>query len=298
MIGKLYHWQLLFRAHQEVIITLGYKVEPVVEHMKESLARERAAEDAVGWNALIFPTPAFRRMLLVGVGTAVSQQLVGIDAIQNYLLDVLDQSGIASGKKQNTALIILGVVKLLFIFVGGKLFDKRGRRPLLFASLIGMAISLLMISIAFLSTASSTSAEFTIFGLGLYLASFSVGMGPGAWLIPSEIFPLAFRAKAMSVATVLNRATATFMSSTFLSIANAMSWGGFFLGLCFVCIFVLLFLWMFLPETKGRSLEEMTVYFAEITNDRSVLDAESVLRRGPAVELTSKTSPMSGSPIV
>jgi MFS family permease len=76
-------------------------------------------------------------MLLVGVGTAIAQQAVGIDAIQYYLIDVLDESGVKSERAQLVILILLGLVKLGFIFVGGKLFDKRGRRPLLFASLIG-----------------------------------------------------------------------------------------------------------------------------------------------------------------
>ena len=76
-------------------------------------------------------------MLLVGVGTTIAQQAVGIDAIQYYLIDVLEESGVKSERAQLVILILLGLVKLAFIFVGGKLFDKRGRRPLLFASLIG-----------------------------------------------------------------------------------------------------------------------------------------------------------------
>jgi hypothetical protein len=105
-------------------------------------------------------------------------------------------------------------------------------------------------------------------------------MGPGAWLIPSEVFATCIRAKAMSVATTLNRATATLMSSTFLSTANALGWGGFFLMLCIICVVVAGFLHIYLPETKGRSLEEMSIYFAEITNDTTLLDAEAeILKR-------------------
>jgi len=103
---------------------------------------------------------------------------------------------------------------------------------------------------------------------------FSLGMGPGAWLIPSEVFATSIRAKAMSLATFLNRATATLMSSTFLSLANALSWAGFFLAMCCVCLIVALFMAIYLPETKGRSLEDMVVYFAEIMGDRSILQVE------------------------
>lgn len=76
-------------------------------------------------------------MLIVGVGTAVTQQAVGIDAIQYYLMDVLEESGIQSEKARLAVLMMLGVIKLLFIMVGGHFFDKRGRRPLFFISLAG-----------------------------------------------------------------------------------------------------------------------------------------------------------------
>lgn len=81
-------------------------------------------------------------MLLVGVGTAISQQAVGIDAIQYYLIDVLEESGVESEKGRLGILILLGVLKLMFILVGGKLFDRRGRKPLFYASLLGTCFAL------------------------------------------------------------------------------------------------------------------------------------------------------------
>lgn len=127
------------------------------------------------------------------------------------------------------------------------------------------------------------NATFAIIGLSLYLSFFSVGMGPVAWLIPSEIFPTSIRAKAMSVATFFNRIVATLMASTFLSTAKATGWGEFFLMLAAVCIIVLGFVYWLLPETKGRSLEDMSLYFAEITGDDQILEAEEKIiadRRG------------------
>jgi len=115
--------------------------------------------------------------------------------------------------------------------------------------------------------------------MGFYLAFFSVGMGPGAWLIPSEIFATSIRAKAMSLAALLNRTMATTVSSTFLSTADSMGWTEYFLLLAGVNLLFAVFLHLFLPETKGRSLEDMSLYFAEITNDKSILDAEASLRK-------------------
>jgi MFS family permease len=119
----------------------GFDVEPVAQDIKEALERERIAEQNIGWNVILFPTRAIKRMLIVGVGTAVAQQAVGIDAIQYYLIDVLDESGIKSEKAQLGVLMLLGILKLLFIVVGSKLLDRRGRRPLFFVSLIGKLVA-------------------------------------------------------------------------------------------------------------------------------------------------------------
>jgi sugar porter (SP) family MFS transporter len=262
----------------QLIYPPGFDVEPVIRDINEAIERDAAAEKAIGWGILLHPTPAIRRSLLVGVGTAIAQQAVGIDAIQYYLLDVIEDSGIESQEKQSFILILLGLLKLAFIFVGGKYFDRRGRRPLFFISLLGMAAALFVVSMAFVIDDKLSSGA-TIVGLALYLSFFSVGMGPGAWLVPAETFSTCIRAKAMSVATVLNRATATLMSSTFLSTANAIGWASFFMLLCLISLLVCAFLYIYLPETKGRSLEEMTVYFAEITGDSTVLEAEAEIRQ-------------------
>ena len=84
----------------------------------------------------------------------------------------------------------------------------------------------------------------------------------------------------------MNRVTATIMSSTFLSVANAMSWAGFFILLAVICLIILGWVYVYLPETKGRPLEDMSQYFAEITGDRSILEAEEMLYRSddPSVE--------------
>mmetsp|Transcript_22363 Transcript_22363/g.52637 ORF Transcript_22363/g.52637 Transcript_22363/m.52637 type:complete len:263 (+) Transcript_22363:224-1012(+) len=184
------------------IYPAGFNVEPVLQDIEESIDRDSAAENGVGWSVIFHPSPAFRRMLLAGCGTAVAQQFCGIDGIQYYLLDLIEESGIESDEKQSLVLVLLGMIKLIFIVVGGKLFDKRGRRPLLFASQLGMSGSLVIVGVALLIH-SGLSTGATITGLALYLAFFSIGMGPGAWLIPSEVFSLSIRAKAMSVATFL-----------------------------------------------------------------------------------------------
>lgn len=122
--------------------------------------------------------------------------------------------------------------------------------------------------------AEKHDAGIAMFALALYLSSFSLGMGPGAWLIPSEVFSTTIRAKAMSVTTFCNRITATIAASTFLTAAHLLTWAGFFLFLGFVSLTISALIWFYLPETKGKSLEDMSVYFAELTGDRTILDLE------------------------
>ena len=128
-----------FRAVSNTVplSALDFDINPVAQDIKEGLERDRIAEDAVGWKMILFPTPAIRRMLVVGVGVAMAQQAVGIDAIQYYLLDVLQESGIQSQKAQLAVLILLGVLKLMFVVVGSKLLDTSGRKKLLVISLLG-----------------------------------------------------------------------------------------------------------------------------------------------------------------
>ena len=107
----------------------------------------------------------------------------------------------------------MGMIKLLFVFVGGKTFDGAGRRIGLTISLGGMGISLLVVSIAYFimdedvqEDLPSTKATIGVLvGISFYLSFFSIGMGPGAWLIPSEVFSNVIRAKAMSVAACASR---------------------------------------------------------------------------------------------
>jgi MFS family permease len=115
----------------------GFDVDPVIQDIIYAVERERDAENSIGWSVILHPTPAIKRMMIIGVLTAVAQQAVGIDAIQYYLIDVLEESGIESEKGRLGILILLGLIKLLFVVIGGKMFDRRGRRPLFFVSLIG-----------------------------------------------------------------------------------------------------------------------------------------------------------------
>ena len=122
----------------EKVYPTGCDIDAITKDIKKGIETEFEAEKAVGWDMIFFPTPAFRRMIIVGIGSAVSQQLVGIDAIQYFLDFILEEAGVEEGIGRTFVLIGLGVLKLLVIVYAGKAFDKNGRRPLFFISLLGM----------------------------------------------------------------------------------------------------------------------------------------------------------------
>ena len=253
-------------------------IDKIVEDIQQSLQLEKEARrhDVGSWGGLLIrPTRAARRMLGVGVGVAVAQQLVGMEAIQYYLVDVIIEAGVESQPVENGLLLLLGTIKLCCVIVSGKLVDTRGRRPLLLVSLAGITAALVLVSLSFwLSEVGVRTDAVAILGLSLYLIFYSVGVGPVGWLIPSEVFSTCIRARAMSLATFANRFTATVLSSTFLSLADGLGWSSFFLLWAAVCAAIGGAVYFGVPETKGRSLEDMSKHFSEMTNDTSIIEGE------------------------
>mmetsp|Transcript_399 Transcript_399/g.766 ORF Transcript_399/g.766 Transcript_399/m.766 type:complete len:519 (-) Transcript_399:164-1720(-) len=306
MMPESPRWLVLKNRLDEAADVLGQISPPgsntaeIVDEVRVSLAEEACANAKVRWRDLFCPTPAVKHMLLVGVGVATSQQLCGIDAIQYYLPFTLKNAGVAKRTEQYAIMVMIGMLKLACIPVAGRLFDRKGlgRRPLLIASCLAMSASLFGLSVK--SFATEGAAWLTITLLFAYMGFFSMGLGPGAWLVPSEVFATSIRAKAVSIATCSNRIAATLLASTVLSLAHALSWGGYFLLLGMICLVIALGMCRGLPETKGMTLEEMTRYFRELSNDKTGL-LDSVALQPPTapvqeVELSTKVVSKLGCP--
>lgn len=246
------------------------EVEEVAQEIKQSIDREEEAFNP-GWRFLICnPTPAYKRMLIAGVIAGISQQVVGISAIAPLQTFVLDQSGVHDRYYQALTLLGIQTMKCLVTFGSAKLLDTWGRRTLSFISIAGIVISLLILAADFhLSSGSSAAA---VVGLLGYMCSFAIGMGPVAWLVPSEIFTTSIRAKGTSISTFCNRAVSAILSTSFLELVKAISWSGAFLLLVVLSLMMAWLIALYVPETKGRSLEEMALLFANLTGDQSVFD--------------------------
>ena len=235
------------------------------------------------WKELLQPTAPVRRMLVVALGVQFFQQASGIDATVYYSPVVFSHAGISGKSGVLLATILVGLSKTLFILVATVWLDRLGRRPLLLTSALGMTCSLFMLAIGFLflnitptnhipDPAASSGPGFVailaILAICLYVAFFSVGFGPIVWVLTSEIFPLRLRAQAMGLGIVVNRLASGTVALTFLSVARAISIAGTFFLFSGVAALSAIFVYNFIPETKGRTLEDIAKVF-ELDSDRS-----------------------------
>ncbi|ELY78597.1 sugar transporter [Natrinema pallidum DSM 3751] len=201
--------------------------------------------------------PWVRPMLIVGVGLAVFQQVTGINTVMYYAPTILESTGFA-----NTASILatvgIGVVNVTMTVAAVLLIDRTGRRPLLLLGLAGMSVMLAVLGIAFYLPGLSGAIGWIATGsLMLYVAFFAIGLGPVFWLLISEIYPTEIRGTAMGVVTVVNWAGNLLVSLTFLRLIDIVGQTGTFWLYGALSVLALLFCYRLVPETKGRSLEEI-----------------------------------------
>jgi sugar porter (SP) family MFS transporter len=227
--------------------------EQAVAEMREALAQESRG----GYTDLM--QAWLRTPLIAGIGLMMVQQLTGINTVIYYAPTIFQMAGFASANAAIAATVGVGLVNVLFTVVSIRLLDRWGRKPLLSAGLGGMVISLLMLGVAFAmtSTLGPSLPWITVGALLIYIASFAVSLGPIAWLVVAEIYPLNVRGPAMSLATMANWGFNLLVALTFLSIVDAVGAAGAFWLYAALGIGGWIFCRYRVPETKGHTLEEI-----------------------------------------
>lgn len=202
--------------------------------------------------------PLFRWVLVLGIALSIFQQLTGINAVVYFTPKIFAEAGFASPKSMMLATLMIGVANFLATFYSIFLIDRVGRKKLILMSLLGVILSLISFVWAF-TTEIRFADLLAVLALMIYISSYSVGLGPVTWVVISEIYPLAIRAKAIAVMTFLSWLSNYGIVVSFpllLSIFGSPL--TFALYIALACI-ALLFFWRYLPETKGKSLEEIEV---------------------------------------
>ncbi len=239
------------------------EVDLELREMEEikSLEQEQAR---VSYKELL--APYVRPALVIGIGLAIFQQITGINTVIYYAPTILQGVGFTEGGAIAATALGVGVVNVGFTILAVRIIDRAGRRPLLIIGLIGMVVSLILLGVVFsLDSTSGAAGLLATICLGLYIASFAISLGPVFWLMISEIYPLRIRGTAMSVASIANWGSNFLVALTFPILLATLGGAGSFWLFAVLGIVAWIFVYFRVPETKGRSLEEIEASFRGAT---------------------------------
>ncbi len=206
------------------------------------------------WKTLFSPQLAWP--LTIGLFVSIFQQITGINAVIYFAPRIFEEAGFGTTSGAMLASFGIGIINVIATAISLVLLDKWGRRPLLLGSLVGMALSLFVMSFALMNQSVFVD-RISIVCLMVYVAAFAIGTGPVPWLILSEIYIPSIRGHAMSLAIFVNWLANFFVAFTFLDFAAGLTVAGTFIVYAALCVFGFFIAWRIVPETKGRTLQEI-----------------------------------------
>jgi len=201
---------------------------------------------------------SIRPALVVGIGLAIFQQITGINTVIYYAPLIIQSAGISSASGAILATAGIGAVNVLMTIFSMWLIDRQGRRFLLLTGIAGMAITLCLLGFVFHRPQQTTGiAWLAVISMMAYVGSFAISLGPIFWLLISEIYPLKIRNSAEGLAATFNWGANLLVTLTFLTLVEKLGPTRTFwlYGVC--AIGAGLFSYYFVPETKGRTLEQI-----------------------------------------
>jgi sugar porter (SP) family MFS transporter len=216
-------------------------------------------EEDGGWELL--KERWVRPALVVAIGLAVFQQLVGINTIIYYAPTTLTSVGYGA-EGAIYANLAIGVLNVAATIVAIRIVDRVGRKPMLLGGLVGMVTSLVVLGVstevlAKPESASDPAAIVTLLCLAGFIVSFAATWGPVVWVVLPEVLPLSVRGTAMGLAVFLHWGANFLVSQSFPIMLDSWGAGPVFLGYAGIGVLAFIFVKTQVPETKGRSLEEI-----------------------------------------
>jgi sugar porter (SP) family MFS transporter len=235
-----------------------------------------ARGEGVWKELLLTPSQAVRRILITAIGIHFFEHATGIEAVVLYSPRIFKKAGITDKDKLLLATVGVGLTKTAFIFIATFWIDRVGRRRLLLISTGGMIAALTGLGFSLKMVEHSEekllwALSLSIVAIYTYVAFFSIGLGPITWVYSSEIFPLKLRAQGASIGVAVNRVMNATVSMSFISIYKAITIGGSFFMFAGISVLAWVFFYFSLPETKGKSLEEMEALFSKNARPRNIV---------------------------
>lgn len=233
--------------------------QEVAAELREIEASLSHAEERGRWSDLL--EASLRPALIAGIGLAIFQQVTGINTVIYYAPMIIQSAGISSASGAILATAGIGAVNVLMTIVAMRLIDRRGRRPLLLTGIAGMVVTLAMLGISFRFSSHGALAWLAVISMMVYVASFAISLGPIFWLLISEIYPLKIRSSCEGLAATFNWGFNLLVTLTFLTLVEALGASVTFwvYGVCAIASWI--FSYYFVPETKGKTLEQIEEFW-------------------------------------
>jgi len=263
-VPKSPRW-LAIKGEDSQALDILSKVHGEVEAQKELVEIKSSLKSDEPKVKVNYFSKAILAIIVIGTALSVLQQFTGINAVLYYGADIFEKA-LGIGKEDVLAQqILLAFVNLIFTFVAMYTVDKYGRKPLLYVGSIGMILGFLLLGV---SLQQNAVGLVSLIGVLVFIGSFALSMGPVVWVILSEMFPNKIRSVAMSVAVAAQWAANYLVSQTFPMVMesganNSAPWNGsmpYFIFIAFILVIIFL-TYKFIPETKGKSLEEIEAFW-------------------------------------
>ena len=229
------------RAHHEL--------EAVLESLEHDAARAKPALSEIF-------NPALRGVLIVGLLVGVLQQITGINSVLSYAVVIFERAG-AGANASFMQTVFVGLVNVVFTVLALLLIDRVGRRPLFMFGCFGIGAFMLLASYGFTVEDEAQSSLLVLIGMLGFVASFAFSLGPGMWVLFSEIFPNQIRGLAISCVGVVNSTVCVVVQFMFPWEMQTLGPSQTFLIYGVLALAGIAFIWRRVPETRGRSLEEL-----------------------------------------
>ncbi|WP_299093212.1 sugar porter family MFS transporter [uncultured Metabacillus sp.] len=246
----------------------AFRILQLIREEKQAKSELSQIEDAISAESNLekatikdMSIPWMRRIVFIGIGVAVVSQVTGVNSIMYYGTEILRDAGFETSAALigNTA---NGLISVLATLVGIWLLDKVGRRPMMLTGLTGTTSALLLIGILSFTLEGSAVLPYVMLTLTVTFLAFMQGaIGPVLWVTLSEIFPLRLRGFGMGISVFFLWITNFFIGLAFPIMLDKIGLSTTFLAFAVIGIVSLFFIYKYLPETKGRSLEEIEEHF-------------------------------------
>ncbi|MGW0611475.1 sugar porter family MFS transporter [Streptomyces sp. NPDC002788] len=283
--GGVWRWMLVIATLPTVVLWFGMLVMPesprwlasgsrsgeALEVLRQVRSQARAEAELKEVTALavkdeqgrlggwqdIKSTPWVRKLVFVGFGIAIVQQITGVNTIMYYGTQILTDAGFAADSAL-TANIANGVISVLATFVGIWLLGRVPRRPMLMTGQAGTTVALLLIGVFSMVLPSGDPRAYAVLAMTVTFLAFQQGaISPVTWLMLSEIFPMRMRGFGMGVAAVVLWLTNFVIGLVFPSLVSGIGISDTFFLFVVAGVLSLTFVKLYVPETKGRTLETL-----------------------------------------